>query len=245
MTARRKVQLTEEEKFELELQTEADLGRLQRNYTILERSTGEGGADVGGKLAKGRRVLKIYKKEQKNLQIDLEVATAEGKMREDDRQFGRLRELLKEYDEFDKQIKTQITHSKEIDGQIKIVNKKVLELEAQVITDHKYLDRTLRGEKTLQTLENKLEVQTRKFCTICSENVKLRDEINHLLIERFEFNKIWDRLINNLYIGKKFMLDLIEQATIAYDRREEWISKLQALRSKAYQDLLNHIQANL
>nr|CAI5847658.1 unnamed protein product [Callosobruchus analis] len=38
------------------------------------------------------------------------------------------------------------------------------------------------------------------------------------------------------------MLDLIEQATIAYDQREEWVSKLQFLRSKAHNDLIVHIQ---
>lgn len=37
------------------------------------------------------------------------------------------------------------------------------------------------------------------------------------------------------------MLDLIEQATIAYDQREEWVSKLQILRNKAHNDLLAHI----
>lgn len=38
------------------------------------------------------------------------------------------------------------------------------------------------------------------------------------------------------------MLDLIEQATIAYDQREEWVSKLQFLRQKAHNELLAHIQ---
>lgn len=82
----------------------------------------------------------------------------------------------------------------------------------------------------MQTLENKLEVQVKKFCAICADNVQLRSDIQHLLNERTEFNKIWDKLIRNLCIGKKFMIDLIEQATIAYDQREEWVSKLQILR---------------
>lgn len=37
------------------------------------------------------------------------------------------------------------------------------------------------------------------------------------------------------------MLDLIEQATLAYDQREEWVSKLQILREKAQSDLNLHI----
>lgn len=36
------------------------------------------------------------------------------------------------------------------------------------------------------------------------------------------------------------MIDLIEQATIAYDQREEWCQKLQALRNRARSDLVSH-----
>lgn len=38
------------------------------------------------------------------------------------------------------------------------------------------------------------------------------------------------------------MLDLIEQATLAYDQREEWCSKLHALRFRSKNDLLLHGQ---
>lgn len=58
---------------------------------------------------------------------------------------------------------------------------------------------------------------------------------------REEFNKLWDNLINNLCVGRKFMLELIEQATIAYDQREDWVNKLTMLRQKAHHDLVNHI----
>lgn len=68
----------------------------------------------------------------------------------------------------------------------------------------------------------------------------MREEIDHLLKERAHFNLLWERLIGNLNQGKKFMLDLIEQATIAYDQREEWCSKLQALRMRAHNDLILH-----
>lgn len=38
------------------------------------------------------------------------------------------------------------------------------------------------------------------------------------------------------------MLDLIEQATVAYDQREEWCSKLQALKVRNQNDLMLHTQ---
>lgn len=57
-----------------------------------------------------------------------------------------------------------------------------------------------------------------------------------LIYFRAHFNNLWEKLIHNLNQGKKFMLDLIEQATIAYDQREEWCEKLQALRVRAHND---------
>ncbi|XP_030746620.1 coiled-coil domain-containing protein 63-like isoform X2 [Sitophilus oryzae] len=133
-------------------------------------------------------------------------------------------------------------YTSEIEYQIQIMKKKALEQAAEQISENKYQERIIKGEKTVQTLENKLEVQVKKFCSICAENRNLRYELQHLLNERTEFNKTWDNLIKNLCIGKKFMIDLIEQATIAYDQREEWVSKLQFLRTKAHNDLLLHVQ---
>ncbi|VEN59202.1 unnamed protein product [Callosobruchus maculatus] len=236
-----KKELTEDEKFELQVQQEAELGRLARTYTILDRNRNQFGGP-SGKLAKSRRVLDIFKREQQNILTDLAVASADARKKEDERRSKMLGELLEEYDIFDEEIKVQKAHLNEIDEQIKMVKKRVLDISSKQITDEQMHQRVIKGEKTVHTLENKLEVQIKKFCAISAHNVKLRQEIQHLLIERTEFNKIWDKLINNLCIGKKFMLDLIEQATIAYDQREEWVSKLQFLRSKAHNDLIVHIQ---
>ncbi|CAG9763017.1 unnamed protein product [Ceutorhynchus assimilis] len=243
MTTQEEIPLTEEEKYELALQTEHELARLSRTYTIMERHRAEFmQADLGGKLAKHKKVLDIFKREQKNILTDLAVASAEARTKEDLKKSRKLAYLLNEYDDFGEQIKKEKNYTKEIEDQIQMVKKKCLELAARQISDDKYQERVLKGEQIVQTLENKLEVQIKKFCVICAENVRLRSEIHHLLNERNEFNKIWERLIKNLCIGKKFMIDLIEQATIAYDQREEWVSKLQILRTKANNDLVLHIQ---
>ncbi|KAH1020898.1 hypothetical protein HUJ04_010488, partial [Dendroctonus ponderosae] len=231
--------LTDEEKYELALQTEHELARLARTYTIMERNRAEFmQAGACGKLAKHRKVLNIFIKEQKIILTDLAVASAGARVKEDVKLSSKLGHLLVEYDEFDNEIRTERNYTKEIEDQIQMVKKKTLDLAAQQISDDKYQERVLKGEQTVQTLENKLEVQVKKFCAICSDNKFITFYLN----ERTEFNKIWAKLIKNLCIGKKFMIDLIEQATIAYDQREEWVSKLQFLRTKAHNELVAHIQ---
>lgn len=66
--------LTDEEKYELALQSEHELGRLMRTYTIMARNREEYMiAQSGGKLAKHSKVLNIFRKEQTNILTDLAV----------------------------------------------------------------------------------------------------------------------------------------------------------------------------
>lgn len=72
---------------------------------------------------------------------------------------------------------------------------------------------------------------------VIATNEKMREEINHLLKDRAYFNKLYQQLVSRLNSGNKMMVDLIEQATLAYDQREEAQNKLQALKERGKLDL--------
>lgn len=237
---KRTAPLSEQERHEQQLQLEQEVGRLARQYAIMERDRKAVGEQSGGKLAKQRKVIKILKNEHRNVATNLDVATAPAKIRQDGALARDLEELLGRFDDYDETIATEKRHLREVNDQIGRVKKEVVALEAVQITDVQWQNRALEGRKVVEALENKLDVQIKKFCAIMAENRKLREEIDHLLKERAHFNLLWERLVHNLNQGKKFMLDLIEQATIAYDQREEWCSKLQALRARAKNDLVLH-----
>lgn len=42
--------------------------------------------------------------------------------------------------------------------------------------------------------------------------------------------------------GKKYIIDLIDQSTLAYDQREELCNKLQVLKDRNENDKIMHIQ---
>ncbi|KAI4467547.1 hypothetical protein MML48_2g00018177 [Holotrichia oblita] len=235
-----KKELTPQEKFQLQLQMEAELGRLQRQYQILERDRNIMSRSVGGKLSKLGNVIRILKKEHREILTDLSVAASEHNVKKDAQTVARLNELLAEHDYFRDLIKQEKGHLNEIDDQISMVNKLLVELKSKQITDEQCQRRVMEGQRTLEALENKLDTANKRFCVILTENRKLRAEIDHLLQERAHFNVLWEKLISNLAHGKKYMIDLIEQATIAYDQREEWCQKLQALRNRARSDLVAH-----
>lgn len=207
---------------------------------ILERNRNS--AFVEARLAKNRKVIEIFTKERLNVLTDLKVANGPSKKQDDKKITEELAQHLDLYNFYDTKTKTQKRHFVEIEDQIKAVKKRVQHLQSKQITDRQHQDRVWLAIKTLEALENKLEVQVKKFCVICAKNQRLREEIDHLLKERVNFMKMFDKMITQLSNGKKYMLDLIEQATIAYDQREEWCVKLHALRLKAHNDLIHNTQ---
>lgn len=90
----------------------------------------------------------------------------------------------------------------------------------------------IRDENIVYMLENRLEVATKRFNIAVAINTKLRDEIEDRLKERSQFTTLWNKLINQLNTGKQIINDLIEQATIAFNQRDEELNKIQALRER-------------
>lgn len=56
------------------------------------------------------------------------------------------------------------------------------------------------------------------------------------------FNEMWQSMVSQFNEGKKFIMDLIDQSTLAYDQREELCNKLQVLKDRNENDKIMHIQ---
>jgi len=61
--------------------------------------------------------------------------------------------------------------------------------------------------------------KTVKFNKVLTENARLRNEIDNLLVQRSQFNDAYKGLTGRLDESKRIMMDLIEQATTAYEQR--------------------------
>lgn len=64
------------------------------------------------------------------------------------------------------------------------MKKDVIELRSKQVTDTQLQERVMQGQKTVECLNNKLDTIIKRFCTIIAANHRLRDNIDHLLIER-------------------------------------------------------------
>lgn len=74
---------------------------------------------------KQKKVLDIFRGEQKELMTDLTVAGAGARVFEDDKNCEKITDLLSECDKLDEEIKLQEFHLEEIEGQMNLNKKKV------------------------------------------------------------------------------------------------------------------------
>ncbi|KAF5286951.1 hypothetical protein FQR65_LT12410 [Abscondita terminalis] len=239
---RDKQPLTAQEKIEMDIMAEAELGKLQRQYRIMEGDRKAFSDETNTKLAKQRKVILALKKEQHELLTDLKVATSLSNKRKDLRASAEVNQMLDEHENYTALIDKEKSHLNEVNKQIQRLEKRIDQLRVKDVTDAQFETKVKSAERSVSALENQLDNEIKRFCSVLGDNRNLRQKIEHMLKERAHFNSIWEEMLENLNQGKKLMLDLIEQATVAYDQREEWCSKLHALRLRSRNDLMLHAE---
>lgn len=228
---------------EMTAMAEEELSRLQRQLRIMEEDRMAYSDETKAKLEKQRKIIKGLKEEKKKILEDLRVATSTSHTKEDLQHTINMEKLLKKYKKYCKEADDMKSEIKEIDVQQKKMETEIKKLRRDNgVTEQEYQYRIKSGNNTIKALENRLEHSVKKFCKIIVDNKDLREEIDHLLVERCQFNETWDQLLLDLKNGKKLMMELVDQATSAYDQREECSSKLEALKKRAQHDLVVHAE---
>ncbi|KAF7379207.1 hypothetical protein HZH68_017052 [Vespula germanica] len=214
---------------EMEMMSEVELTRLKRQYRIMEndrmKCTEEGGLQL---------------RNQQIMIARLESAKSKRFIKKDEVDDVKLKELFDQRSKFIDSIKSEKDQISELKKQIGQITKEVTVLRRKIPTDVQAKENHIKRNKLVFMLENRLEVATKKFNMVVSENVKLREEIESLLKERTRFTTLWNKLIGQLNAGKQIINDLIEQATLTFNQRDEEIDKTQALRERAMRDFDAH-----
>ncbi|XP_030747592.1 coiled-coil domain-containing protein 63 [Sitophilus oryzae] len=220
---------------------EEELARLQRQLRIMEDDRKAFSEETNTKLEKQRKIIQRLKDERAKLYEDINIATCDNQRRKDEKLSKDIYKLLSVYDDYCEKVKVQKEDITEMDIQIKKLEADIRSLRPKSsITDNHFQSQLTTGQKTVKMLQNRLDNMVKKFCAILASNKELREEIDHLLKERNHFNEIWEKLLKDVNAGKKYMVDLIEQAIIAFDQREEWCSKLIALKKRTEMDFVIH-----
>ena len=153
-----------------------------------------------------------------------------------------LNAMYEKLDKAKQNLKVKKDNLWELEGHIKKIHREISEIRNNEVTDNLYNETITKAQKTVKKLENRLDVVNKRAGNVMAENSSLRETIDHMLQERATFNIMWEKMVNKLNEGKKYMIDLIDQATQAFDTREELCNKLQVLKEKGQSEKLTHVQ---
>ncbi|XP_013188299.2 outer dynein arm-docking complex subunit 1 [Amyelois transitella] len=225
---------------EMEKIAEDELAKLQRQFRVMEIDRATVMSSVQPTLRVQRNIIRSLNNELDKIMIELKLTKSTSNVLENARTREKLISLLKDHERCSAEVKEHRGTITELDFLLKQVQKEIKGLKTRGTGCEMEYANTLTSQTLLSQLENRLDTAMKKFNTVNSENFTVRLEIDKLLRDRQFFNMIWKNQVKRLTDGKAQILDLVEQAITTYDQREEWCSKLDALKEKAAMDYRKH-----
>nr|XP_049705258.1 uncharacterized protein LOC110376053 [Helicoverpa armigera] len=217
--------------------------RLHRQFRMIQVDRLHRTMGVHPQFRRQDELLRILKKEYNNLCKDLKIARSGAHKKKDKRMKVDLKNSLLQREEVQQEAEGSLMTMEQINGLIHKNNKATLELRKLAsATEGMLEERRSQSEHRLVSAENKLETAKLRFNTIQCENKKIRLEIDHMLQDRALFNQSWEKMLAALCKGKKFLDDLFESSTLAYDQRDEWCAKLRTMQEKGRIDQMLQVQ---
>lgn len=138
-----------------------------------------------------------------------------------------------------KNVKIQISHLK---SQLIRIDKKEYELANNTPNDREYIEQLEKSQKKLNALEMNANVSKMKEGQVTAENTRLTATIHTMLHERALFNRTWHKIVKQLHHDRRFLVDLIERAILAFNQNEDYVHKIMNLTKKSDQDKAIHIK---
>ena len=217
---------------------EIEYAKLQRQYRIMDGDRRAYSEESQNTLRKQRS--HIQKLQDDNIFLKQELSLAEARQRDmakDTLSNKRLKDLQIQSEKYNKQIAEESEQLKQLDGQIKQLNKSISAQRAKMGGINAASQNNVSVIRNIRVLENRLDKSLVKFNESLAHNKQLREQIDNLRRERSVFDNIHKKLERELIEQKKTMAEIIEASNQAYEARDEAQAKMVALREKAEKEL--------
>lgn len=232
--------LTAEEQIKIDRADEKELTRLQGNYRNYANNKFAVREDKNQKKNLLKNLEQI-KREKRDVRTQLSVATGSVHCVETENQMATIelhvnaQEFIqKEIDE----IQIQVSH---IRMQLKRLDATRFALSKTATTDLQFQTNVVRLRKYREMLENRLDVMKKQECAQVAQNSKLQAYIDHMLYDRALFNKLWQKMILQLSFDKKFLIDMVDRAVLAFNQGADLCNQIDVLNEKSDRDKKMHI----
>ncbi|XP_077429630.1 coiled-coil domain-containing protein 114 isoform X2 [Vanacampus margaritifer] len=217
--------------------TELEKAKLLRQYRIMD-------ADRQAYSIQARQKIKEIEKlraEQEELQHKIGACKSLSRQKKDKKDAESLQVLLEQKDHLEEDLEKETQHQRELQKEISNMELKLKELrKGNASTSDTQRSAHRRNQEAILTLENKLQGALTRFNEQLTKNSRLREELQTLHIERVRFQRLHDRLVQELQDVRKKIGEAISLSTAAHDARVEAQSKLAMMREKGEKDLAQY-----
>ncbi|EDW83897.1 uncharacterized protein Dwil_GK13857 [Drosophila willistoni] len=227
---------------ELDQLATAELLRLQRQHRSLQLDLRGLLEEKAKRLKKQNHMINVLQVEHQTLKEEIKTLEGGTHARKNSNKEKHLGTLQRQQTDLQRVLQNERTNLWELEGHIRKMEKEIDALRRNEVPDNCYKDTICKVQKSVVKLENRLDVVNKKCSDVLTENSKMRDQINHMLQDRANFNDMWQSMVTQFNEGKKFIMDLIDQSTLAFDQREELCNKLSVLKDRNENDKVMHIQ---
>ncbi|XP_066922490.1 coiled-coil domain-containing protein 63-like [Clytia hemisphaerica] len=222
---------------ETQEELQAELIRLQRQYRLLEEDRRTYREETEYVLKKQRDSFTSLNNEHDDLKTDYKLASSRKNKSFDKENIEQLRKLLDDEEDVKVAMEAQMSFEKEINRKIKKTKQKMDAFRKDMGGCQATAIRCKTIIKQNRVMENRLNEANVKFNTALAKNKELREEINHINVQRARFTELQQKLHKHLVKGKGEKNHLIEQSTLLFNSRDEAEHRMHSLRERSERDM--------
>ncbi|XP_051931654.1 coiled-coil domain-containing protein 114 isoform X1 [Hippocampus zosterae] len=221
--------------------TELEKSKLLRQYRILDADRQAYSIQARQQMCKQQQEIEKLTAEQEELRHKLGAYKSLSRQKKDKRDAESLQVLLEQRDRLEGELEKEMQHQKELQKEISNMEFKLKKLRKEnANTSDIQRSAHRRNQEAIRTMENKLQGALTRFNEQLTKNSHLREELQTLHIERVRFQRLQDRLVQELQDVRKKTVQAINVSTAAHDARVEAQSKLAMMREKADKELAQY-----
>ncbi|XP_040152819.1 cingulin-like protein 1 [Anopheles arabiensis] len=227
--------LSAEDRIEQIQRERAEIVRWKHRYQKIDAIKPGETAEAFQIRCLNKRLIHL-EREKAQKELKLKIFNAPVYRREAENLRRNILRMLDDAVRYERQIEAAKTDTNELLSQIKRAHAELECATKAVPSDYVYRVALEKSRTELAALESRLDNARKLEGKLHAENRKHRNEIDNMLAERKLYNQQWQQYVRELNRNRKFLLDMIERATLAFNQGEDLCHRIDSLKVQESRD---------
>lgn len=215
---------------------QSDLTKQQRNYKkILGRKYTTRIQEINKKSALVD--IQRLKNEKADLKAQIYVATGRSQLLVNNERLRQIKCHVACQEHLHADIKSLKWHILSLEKQIKAVEKRITILYTYIHTERRHLEHVSKCQRREANLANQITVLSERINKFQTSNSALRAQVIQLVTFREFFFGLYNKIITQLEAGNRYLIDLIEHASVNFDNCTHIYERINAIHKKKDHDV--------